>query len=94
MWVINATYNSAIISGIIIIVVTCTFVTSQFWTLSFCLLGILAGLAIWQTVYAFTFTDPAGDNSEFYEVYSKLSVTINCVFYVVLVFCTVATFDR
>ena len=69
---------------------------TEYYTLCMSILfsGILAGLAIWQTIYAFTFTNSVNDNSVFLEIYRSISVPINCVFYIILVFCTVAMFDR
>ncbi|XP_067938255.1 transmembrane protein 237-like [Watersipora subatra] len=58
----------------------------------FCM-GILAGLATWQTFYAFSLST-IEDTEPFLKVYQFMSIPINCVFYILIVFCTVATFDR
>jgi len=65
-----------------------------FRTIAHFCMGILAGLAIWQTIYAFTFTNADNDNSAFLSIYRSISVPINCVFYLILVLCTVTMFDR
>lgn len=58
------------------------------------LVGLLAGIAVWQTVYAYTLTGTDSYLDAFLQLYRYSSVPINSVFYILLVFTTVATFDR
>jgi len=65
-----------------------------FKTIAHYFTGILAGLSIAQAVFAYAWTCDGNDYLTLLCSYTNLSLPVSCTFYVLLVLCVLATFDR
>jgi len=54
--------------------------------------GMLAGLALWHMVMAYTLLD--FELVDFMLHYRKLALPVQCLFFILLVICTVSALDR